>query len=315
MEARNVPDRPPRTIVDTFGASALHFAARSGNLAMLHWLLETGTDPALRARNGATAAHDAAATGQLQCLQCVLLYDEKLTQVPLYDNDVYPLHLASMFGRGDVISWLVENGFDPAGLPSGNGSTPLHYAAARGHVGLLRYLINLMTPEQLNSATFDDGVTAMFRAAEENQPDCVKILHSCGASATAASHEGLQPVHAAARSNALDVLRLLLSFNPESRAAKTQDGYSPVHIAAGYGHSRCLMFLLEEQDFFHESWTDLHGNTPVHAAAKYGQMESLNLFADRGVPLGQLNADGKSPADLARECHHTEAAIFLTLKT
>lgn len=56
--------------LDKFGAGPVHYAARTGRLKCLQWLVEiaglSGTKPA---NNGATPAHDAAATGQLECLQ------------------------------------------------------------------------------------------------------------------------------------------------------------------------------------------------------------------------------------------------------
>ncbi len=61
--------------LDKFGASPVHYAARTGKVDCLKWLVITaGLCGNKAANNGATPAHDAAATGQLKCLQWLIEY-------------------------------------------------------------------------------------------------------------------------------------------------------------------------------------------------------------------------------------------------
>lgn len=60
-------------ITDTQGASPVHHAARCGQLGCLEFLVNEVCFPChTRTRNGATAAHDAAATGHVRELQWLL---------------------------------------------------------------------------------------------------------------------------------------------------------------------------------------------------------------------------------------------------
>ncbi|KAL7832356.1 hypothetical protein AOLI_G00299040, partial [Acnodon oligacanthus] len=64
-------------IVDPQEATPVHHAARCGRLDCLRFLvIEAGLRGHSRARNGATAAHDAAATGHAQELQWLLGHGE-----------------------------------------------------------------------------------------------------------------------------------------------------------------------------------------------------------------------------------------------
>ena len=60
---------------DKFGATPVHYAARTGKIDCLKWLVEVaGLKANKSADNGATPVHDAAATGQLECLRWLVGY-------------------------------------------------------------------------------------------------------------------------------------------------------------------------------------------------------------------------------------------------
>lgn len=60
---------------DKFGATLVHYAARTGKADCVQWLVEVaGLSGAKPANNGATPSHDAAATGNLDCLQWLIEY-------------------------------------------------------------------------------------------------------------------------------------------------------------------------------------------------------------------------------------------------
>lgn len=111
---------PPLDVRDGFGASALHFACRSGNLEMVQWLVENmvniraearfallrqRVDSPMFCRNGATALHDAAASGHLMCMQCLLFHDRSLAHGTLNDNEMHPLHLAALVSTRNTAAY------------------------------------------------------------------------------------------------------------------------------------------------------------------------------------------------------------------
>lgn len=62
-----------RTCEDKYGATPVHYAARTGKVECVQWLVEiAGLSSTKAANNGATPVHDAAATGKLDCLQWLI---------------------------------------------------------------------------------------------------------------------------------------------------------------------------------------------------------------------------------------------------
>eukprot|EP00054_Salpingoeca_dolichothecata_P008531 m.48433 g.48433 ORF g.48433 m.48433 type:complete len:508 (-) comp17792_c2_seq1:53-1576(-) len=317
-DKHHVKDAPPMDVRDGFGATALHYAARSGNLDMVQWLIENNIDIHVEARNGALPVHDAAATGNLNCLQCFVFHDEKITQNCLNDNEILPIHLAAMFGRTEVVRWLLELKHNAPADLAGNGSSILHYAAQGGHVPTVAFLTTAHGKNLLELKN-NGGATPLYRACEEGKEDVVRFLLEEGADASVTIDE-LKPIHIAGRLGHTGVVQVLLKHNPEAFHDATEDGATVFHFAAAAGSLDTLQFLLDERarrppTEVLRSWTDNFGCTPVHDAAGMGQLDALKLMAERGIYLGAKNDDGLSPADLARDASFPECAIFLTLKS
>ncbi len=78
---------------DKFGATLVHYAARTGKVECVEWLVKvvglSGTKPA---SNGAAPAHDAAATGNLDCLQWLIDHGGN-SEVERDSCGATPLHL------------------------------------------------------------------------------------------------------------------------------------------------------------------------------------------------------------------------------
>jgi len=116
---------------DDYGATPIHFAARSGKLECLKWLVErSGVSPNAATLNGNTAAHDAAATGHVGCLEFLLLQTRcRLTDTNAEGATV--LHVACRFGQTKVVQWLIENAGCPLNSKGDNGVTAVHLSAAK----------------------------------------------------------------------------------------------------------------------------------------------------------------------------------------
>ena len=116
---------------DDYGATPIHYAARSGQLECLKWLVtRSGISPNAVSSNGANAAHDAAAMGHLDCLK-YLLQTTRCTTKDSTVEGATVLHMACRFGRLDAVQWLIEHsGSDPS-EKGANDVTPVHLCAAK----------------------------------------------------------------------------------------------------------------------------------------------------------------------------------------
>ena len=126
---------------DGFGATALHYAARTGQMDCVKWLVEAvGISSNVRGRSGATPLHDAAAQGQLDCVKYFL--GNSAVDVETRDLSGHTaLHLAARFGRFETVKWLIETGNSNARAKSRNLMTPVHFSASGGHLTCLELLV------------------------------------------------------------------------------------------------------------------------------------------------------------------------------
>ena len=78
-----------------------------------------------------TAAHDAAAMGQLDCLKYLLNETRCSPQDRTLEGSTV-IHVACRFGRIDIVRWLVESKISSCSEKGGSDVTPVHLCAARG---------------------------------------------------------------------------------------------------------------------------------------------------------------------------------------
>lgn len=92
---------------DEEGATCVHYAARSGHLEILKFLVVDCKLPAdVRSNIGATPAHDASASGALSTLQWLIKH-AGVSPNELDDGGATVLHVAARYGRLNILKWLV----------------------------------------------------------------------------------------------------------------------------------------------------------------------------------------------------------------
>ena len=149
----------PASAPDSYGDSALHLAARSGQASIL--ALASGVDVDRRSAAGAT-----------------------------------PLWLACFHGHREVAELLLARGAQPERPHGVIGSAPLAAAAAQGHLPLVRLLV-LEHSAEVDRAN-KNGRTALWSAAYEGHAAVVRFLLERGAGTGRKSRAGHTPFSAAA---------------------------------------------------------------------------------------------------------------------
>ncbi len=170
-----------------------------------------------------------------------------------------------------------------------------------------------------------DGVSALRLAAYVGHPELAKPLEARGATPDAFD---------AAALGELDTIRDLLDEEPELASAFSDDGFTALHLAAWFGHTKIAEILLArgaDPRVVAANSTALEplnsaaaagnpviahllldrgaevdavqqgGITPLHSAAAHNDAEMVSLLLGRGADPSQTTDAGQSAADLATE--------------
>jgi hypothetical protein len=153
------------------------------------------------------------------------------------------MHCAAHHGNLNVVRLLAERRGSNVKLKNKQGRTPLHSAAAAGHVKLVQYL--LKEGADIN-ATGRFGETPLHCAASAGYTDIVRILVEEGAEIMYRKKDGQTPLHSAAASGHCAVVNLLLEAGADI-CATDKDGLTALGEATSLGRKNMAKMLLEKE--------------------------------------------------------------------
>lgn len=175
---------------------ALILALSEKRAEAAHVLIRNGADVNSRMYYGYTPLLSAT-TGELEeTVELLLEYGAD----PRYSNieDWTPLHRAAKLGNERMVTALLAHELTDVNAVNGAGWTSLHIAATDGIPGVVRMLAD--DPEiDLDVAHRDTGQTALHYAAEKGSLGCVKWLVEAGADTTLKTNDGQTAADIAAK--------------------------------------------------------------------------------------------------------------------
>ncbi len=152
-------------------------AAMAGDRDTVRALLKQGEDVNAAMGDGMTALHWAAKRGDVELAQ-MLLYAGANVKATTRLGAYTPLILASQVGKPTMIDLLLKSGAD-AKAATTNGTTPLMLAATAGSAEAVKLLLDKgADPNAKENAR---GETALMFAANYNRVDAMKALLAAGA--------------------------------------------------------------------------------------------------------------------------------------
>jgi ankyrin repeat protein len=200
-------------------------AVKAGETQTVRDLLaEDGTQAAARDESGVSALMHA-------------LYRQRkdlaeLLRAARPDLDVFE---AASLGRSDLVEELVERNPRLANARSGDGYTPLHFAAFFGEERVARVLLE----HHADAGAVADNpmqVMPLHSAAAGRNLAIVRALLEHGAPVNARQQKGWTALHAAAQHGDQPMVELLLKYGANPNA-KNDDGHTPDQVANEKGHT------------------------------------------------------------------------------
>ena len=90
-------------------------------------------------------------------------------------------------------------------------------------------------------------------------------------------------------------------------------GISPIHIAARYGHTDIVKFIVPKVQDFNSAYP-FNKYTPIHYAARYGYLEMFRFLASKVDDFNAPKPNGWTPLHLAAWQGHSKIAKAIAIK-
>ncbi len=278
------------------GQSAIHWAAAEGHSDVVRLLIEHGASVNAASKGGFTALAFAAIKNDPASVRALLAAgaDENYA---LPDGTKVLMAAASHHSTAAALE-LLDDGADP-NIADRTGNTVLHTAAQAGDVALIRKLIAKWVPVDPKTAEVASGRgTGGFRFVTGAQT----------------------PLFLAARAGQIEAMRALIEARADTQA-KAQDGSSFLMAAVGSGKVEVVRFAYEYDPGV--KIVTSNGATLMHASvtgtsngatqeAQERVCEVIRFLAEKGAPLDEKNANGRTPIDLADILPIDKAVDLLT---
>jgi ankyrin repeat protein len=142
----------------------------------------------------------------------------------------------------------------------------------------------------LVDARSDAGGSAILTAVYHRQKEIVNLLVARGASLSLAD---------ACAAGELERVERLVADAPGRINDYTDDGWTPLHLAAFFGHPRVVELLLAHGADVVAVSKNANGNTPLHAALAANQKLVAGLLLGHGADVNAADAGGWRPLHLA----------------
>ena len=195
-----------------------------------------------------------------------------------------------------------------AAIPTEEVLTPLHVAAERGHVNVVRLMLPLMSQGDVDSSAWG-GCAPLHDAAGHGHTLVVQCLLDAAADPELSDEGGWGALHYASSEGHNDTVQCLLGAG--ARTDKTdRNGCTPIHYAAGEGYVNVVTSLV--QAGANVDAQALSGWTPLHYAAQGGRYKTARALLDAGASRSICAAQGGQLAKaVAMEHGHGKVVSLL----
>ena len=275
---------------NTTGRTPLMNAALNGNVQAVKSMIKRGADPSLTDNKGWNMLHYAASGGDTDIISLIHTHLPNI-ESKTGEGDT-PLMVAALAGKLHAVKWFLEKGATVA-CEDKTGRNALHHAAQGGDTDIIS-LIHTHLPN-IESKT-GEGYTPLMVAAVHGKLHAVKWFLEKGATVACEDKRGWNTLHHAASGGDTDIISLIHTHLPNIES-KTDEGYTPLMVAAFTGKLHAVKWFLEKGAAV--ACEDKRGWSPLHHAAKGGDPDSIDLILTHLPDVDSKTADVETPLIIA----------------
>ncbi|XP_062297967.1 transient receptor potential cation channel subfamily A member 1b [Scomber scombrus] len=163
------------------------------------------------------------------------------------------------------------------------GASPLHHAAAGGHVILIQSITAVIDSKELNSCD-EQGNVPLHWAVEKNNAESCRALLDLGADPNILNMALLSPLHLAVSHGHNNLVELLLSYSATDCNLPGDLGNTPVMLACSINNCEALSTLITHGARLCQQ--NKLGHYAMHAAAFAGAKPAMEVILKAGEELG-----------------------------
>lgn len=270
---------------DGTGLTPLHYAASSGRLGVLEFLVSAGANPKATGGKEAWSSLHLAVSANDKVIADYLISlgvdpDAKLS------TGTTPLHLAAANGHQEVAQVLLTRNANVNAMDA-KGKTPLMMAVTAKHEAMAALL------RQYKGVAFDS--LSLSDAIEKGDVNKVKLLLAWKPE-LAKEGKNITPLHIAAKKGVSFIVQLLIEKGADVNA-RSQSGLTPLHVAVGQRKSPAARALLKAGADVNAR-TD-QNQTALHLAISLGDYNLVRTLMAKGADATITDASGTTPRALA----------------
>ena len=251
--------------------SPLSVAIHKGFFSCAKFLLDKNANTEVHGSGGGTPLCDAALNGRSEL--CKLLLEHSAEKNISIGADSI-LFLVASGGNLEIVKALVENGADIDATNS-EATTALQGASANGHMAVVAYLLrNGANIQHVN----ENGSTSILIASNYGFAEIVQLLIDKGADLQYRDSRGWAPIHRCY--DHPETTDVLLKNGAEVNSV-TEAGFTPLYLAACNNHSEVVKMLLSyNPDLGITSTNDYDAIDTLNAALENGSVEVIRLLLE-----------------------------------
>ncbi|XP_039197893.1 serine/threonine-protein phosphatase 6 regulatory ankyrin repeat subunit A-like [Crotalus tigris] len=281
---------------DKWGRTALHRGAVTGHEECVEALLHHGAKATLRDCRGRTPIHLSAACGHIGVLGALLQSLSSGDMIPaLTDNQGYTsLHWACYNGHDYCVEFLLDQ--EVFQKMEGNSFSPLHCAVINDNEGAAEMLIDILGSGIVNS-TDAKARTPLHAAAFTDHVECLQLLLSHNAQVNSVDSSGKTPLMMAAENGQTNTVEVLVSSAKADLTLQDKCKNTALHLACSKGHETSALLILEkitDRNLINATNTALQ--TPLHVAARNGLTVVVQELLGKGASVLAVDENGYTPA-------------------
>ena len=210
------------------------------------------------------------------------------------------LYYASLCGFSGLAKYIICTHGEDVNADSGYHGTPLRAASNKGHIDVVRVLLD----HGANVNTIDKKNTPLRSAFDGGHLEIMRLLLEHGADVDVWDDSDLL-LNRASKKGRAEVVHLLLQHNADVNS-RGYTNWTPLQGASFFGQTKVVQLLLDRG-----SAIDTPSNHPLHLAITGNYFEIVQLLLEHGADVNIRDESDRTPYQVAESWGLTEIARLL----